>query len=208
LDIPVLVYQIDLREVASGASRMTFTPPFQGTPLVLPPGGGLTSEFRGHASLYREALNSNSAVYQYLCYFKIAESVLARRARLGSEARARGETFSRPKEYFPEDVASLTTWLNALYIVRPPEWDDLILAAFLQPLVAGKKFRAVIENQLRPLRLNIAHALFERGELGLSVDDYLHVENLTNWLPVAKCMVRRMLKNEFPLHFLPHLPDS
>jgi hypothetical protein len=206
LDIPMMVYQVDLHEVASGARRITFTPPFYTVPLVLPAGVGLTGEFRGYSSVYREALNSNSPVYQLLCFFKIAESIIARRARLGEEARTTGKTFSRPQERFPEEQAALKAWLNALFRVRP-EWDDISLSAFLQPAVAGKKFSAVIENQLRPMRVNIAHALFETGELGLSVDDYLNVESLLNWLPVAKCMIRRMLKNEFADQFLTGIPD-
>jgi methylamine utilization protein MauJ len=93
LDVPLVVYQVDLLEIGSGATRMTFMPPFQTTPLVCGPRAALTSDIRGYASLYREALNSNSPVYQFLCYFKIIESVRQRRARLGAEARARGESF-------------------------------------------------------------------------------------------------------------------
>lgn len=205
LDIPLL-YQVDLLEVASGARTMTFMPPFPDTPLIASAKAGLP-EFRGYASVYREALNSNSPVYQYLCFFKIIESVLARRARLGDEARERGETLTRPREIFPADADSLSVWLNSLFTVRPPEWDSLVLAAFLQPAIAGKRFRPVIENHLRPTRKNIAHALFETGELGLSVDEYVHIENVITWLPVAKCMVRRMLKTEFSEAFLSHLPQ-
>jgi len=32
--IPVFIYQVDLTEIASGAKRMTFNPPFQTSPLV------------------------------------------------------------------------------------------------------------------------------------------------------------------------------
>ena len=35
LDIPVFIYQVNLTEIASGAKRMTFNPPFQTSPLVL-----------------------------------------------------------------------------------------------------------------------------------------------------------------------------
>jgi len=46
------------------AKRMTFNPPFQTSPLVLRLDAALKPDFRGYASLYREALNSNSPVYQ------------------------------------------------------------------------------------------------------------------------------------------------
>jgi hypothetical protein len=65
----------------------------------------------------------------------------------------------------------------------------------------------VIENQLRPVRRKIAHALFESGELRLSGDDHPQVETVINWLPVARCMVRGTLRNELPGDFLVHLLD-
>jgi Methylamine utilization protein MauJ/SEC-C motif len=207
LDIPIFVYQVDLTEIASGAKRMTFNPPFQTSPLVLRPNAELKPDFRGYAGLYREALNSNSQVYQYLCFFKIIESVRKRRKRLGGEARARGEAFSRPPEVLPASAQDLTPWLNALFTIRPPVWDKMVIESVLLPEVAGKKFGTIIERELIPLRTSIAHALFESAELNLSVDVYETHEKINRLLPVTKCMVRRMLKNEFPRDFLSHLPD-
>ena len=207
LDIPVFVYQVDLTEMASGTKRMTFNRPFQTSPLALPSNAALNPDFRGYAALYREALNSNSLVYQFLCYFKIMESVRKRRERLGGEARARGETFLRPPEVFPAAAGELTVWLNALFTVRPPVWDEMVMESLLLPEVAGKKFGTIIERELIPLRTSIAHALFEGAELSLSVDVAETHEKVNRVLPVIKCMVRRMLKNEFPSEFLPHLPN-
>ena len=187
---------------------MTFNPPFQTSPLVLRPGFALTPNFRGYASLYREALNSNSPVYQYLCYFKIIESVRERRKRLGGEAKARSETFARPsEEVFPSNSEELAPWLNALFTVRPPNWDEMVVESLLMPETAGKKFGTIIERQLIPLRTSIAHALFETAGLSLSVDVYETHEKVNRFLPATKCIVRRMLKNEFPSDFLAHLPD-
>ena len=74
---------------------MTFLPPFQTTPLVTHANSALNPDFRGYASLYRQGLNSDSPVFQFLCYFRIIESVRRRRARLGSEAGiARRELFA------------------------------------------------------------------------------------------------------------------
>ncbi len=208
LDVPVSIYQVDLTEVASGAKRMTFNPPFQTSPLLTRPDIALKPEFRGYASLYREALNSNGPVYQFLCYFKIIESVRKRRERLGGEARSRGESFTRPPEVFPSDPDELFPWLNALFTVRPPVWDEMVIESLLMPEVIGKKFGTIIERQLIPLRTSVAHALFESTELSLSVDDYISHERVNRFLPVSKCMVRRMLKHEFPSEFLAHLPDA
>jgi hypothetical protein len=108
---------------------------------------------------------------------------------------------------FPSDPDELFPWLNALFTVRPPVWDEMVIESLLMPEVIGKKFGTIIERQLIPLLTSVAHALFESVEMSLSVDDYISHERVNRFLPVTKCMVRRMLKNEFPAEFLAHLPD-
>lgn len=207
LDIPLFIFQVDLTEKTSESKRMTFTLPFRQTPLVNLSGEGLIPEFRGYASLYREALNNHSPIYQFLCFFKIIESILKRRSRLAEEARSNRESFSRPKEIFPKTPEELKPWLDALYPVRPPEWDTMVATSLLLPDVAGKKFGRIINSSLNVVRIQIAHALFEDTELGISGDDPLSYETINKWLPVLRCMVRRMLKNEFSKVFLATLPD-
>jgi hypothetical protein len=46
------------------------------------------------------------------------------------------------------------------------------------------------------------------SELPLSPDELLHKHEVQKWLPVLKCMVRRMLRNDFPADFLPWVPDE
>jgi hypothetical protein len=83
----------------------------------------------------------------------------------------------------------------------------MVIASLLLPEATGKKFGTIVEKHLTPLRTNVAHALFEADELGLSVDDYLNMEELVKWLPVTKVMIRRMLRNEFPSEILSRLLD-
>jgi hypothetical protein len=65
----------------------------------------------------------------------------------------------------------------------------------------------VIENVLNPLRVKVAHALFgSGGELPLSSDDLTHTHSVTSRLLFARCLVRMMLKSDFPKDFLSHLP--
>ena len=207
LDIPLFIFQVDLTEKTSESKRMTFTLPFRQTPLVDLPGEGLIPEFRGYTSLYREALNNHSPIYQFLCFFKIIESIRKRRGRLAEEARSNQESFFRPTEIFPKTSEELKPWLDAIYPVRPPEWDAMITTSLLLPDVAGKRFGGIIERSLNPVRIQIAHALFENTELGVSGDDPLSYETINKWLPILRCMVRRMLKNEFSKIFLVALPD-
>ncbi len=207
LDIPVAIYQTDVREVSTGGTRMTFTPPYPVASLALIPSGELPPELMGYASVYREALLSNSPLYQFLCYFKIIESIRSRRARLASERRAAGVSLTQPFEKIPVDEATLRPWLKAIFPVRPAVWDKMTIESILLPEATGKAFTYVSDSVLAGLRNNIAHALFEGTELAISIDDQVKMEAIHRWLPIAKCMTRRMLKNEFRNLVLAGLPD-
>jgi SEC-C motif len=208
LDVPLSIYQVDIKEVRTGTLRMTFMPPFLETPFAVVPQAQMPADFRGYASLYREALSSNSPVYQFLCHFKIIESIRARRSRLGEEARTSGRLFTRPQEVFPKDTEGLRAWLDTIFAIRPPTWDDMTVDSLLLPEIVGKRFGAIFESFLQPLRVEIAHALFELGELKASFDDGFTSERVNRWLPVIKCIARRMLRTEFPREFLSYVPDG
>ena len=157
---------------------------------------------------FREALNSNSHVYRFLCFFKIIEGILNRRARLGVKAKKTGASFSRPAEVLPSKPEEYVPWLNAIFPVRG-EWDAMALDSIFRKGVIGRKIKYVIDNELYPLRVEIAHALFsESGEPTLYADELLHVERVNKWLPLTKCIARRMLKNEFPGEFLSYLRED
>ncbi len=55
-------------------------------------------EFCLYASIYREGLNSNSAFYRFLCFYKIIESLIAKRGREGSVKKQAGKTRAVPTE--------------------------------------------------------------------------------------------------------------
>jgi hypothetical protein len=59
-----------------------------------------------------------------------------------------------------------------------------------------------------PLRVWIAHAILDSGEPTLLADEGLDLQKLTKWLPLAKCIARRMLKVEFPPEFLPFVAED
>ena len=73
----------------------------------------------------------------------------------------------------------------------------------------GRKVNDLLDKELADLRNDIAHALTENsGAVTLSVDEALHTDRVDKWLPLMKCIVRRMLKNEFPTDFLPFLKED
>lgn len=90
LDIPLNVYQVDSKHVATGNTRMSMCTPAWEVPFSVVPTAELKPEFRGYVSLYREALGSNSPVYTFLCFFKIIEGIRARQTHLALEAKKTG----------------------------------------------------------------------------------------------------------------------
>jgi hypothetical protein len=208
LDIPLSVVQVESVEARTGNTQTSILTPHFMVPLAIRPIANLQPEYRGYASLYREALNSNSSVYQFLCLFKMIEAMLKRRARLGAEARRAGKPFRREHETIPASPDAAIKWLNAIFSIRP-SWDAMALASIFPNEVLGKSCKYVIDSALYPLRVDIAHAISSQsGELTLSVDELFHTRNLHKWLPLTKCIVRRMLKNDFPADFLPYLRED
>lgn len=208
LDIPMEVYQIDTAEMTTGNTQMSLTTPYWEAPFSVMPTAEMKAEFRGYASLYREALSSSSAVYRFLCFYKIVEGILSRRTRLAQEAKDAARPITRHREYLPRTPDEIVTWLNASFPVRRA-WDVMAVESAVPPEIRGRKFGHVINTILQPLRVDIAHALSSKsGELTMSVDELLHIEKINKWMLPAKCLARRMLKNEFPAEFLPYLRED
>ena len=65
----------------------------------------MSEDYCHYASLYREALQSNSPFYRFLCLFKIVEGLHKRRGRLTIEAKRQG-TFTSRKPLIPERIPS------------------------------------------------------------------------------------------------------
>lgn len=204
LDMPLLIYQSDMIELTTGNRFVSIISPIRESPMAVAPQGTLTKEFRATASLYREALISNTPVFQFLCFFKIIEALLARRERTAIEAKARGETPSRPVQIVPADEQQFVPWLSAIYHVGR-DWDEITLASIFIPDARGKKFTRIIEDYLRPVRVHIAHAVLDSGELTLSADEEMDIQQVYKWVALTRCIVRHMLKSDFPSEFLPYI---
>lgn len=199
-DSPVSVFQNDVTELRTSTVRMRTMSPSLDT-VISQPAAGLESELRGYASVYREGMNSNSPLYQFLCFYKIIEAVRARRERLSVEAAAQGRIIKLPGERIPRDDAELKAWLESVFPKQYP-WHALTLADVIPPECRGKKTNDVAQNMLRPLRDKIAHNIFsDAGELLASVDEIVDVDEVHKLLPTAKCIVRLNLKNEFNLDY-------
>jgi hypothetical protein len=209
LDIPLSIYQIESTECSTGNKRTSMLPAYPGVPWAVMPTAKLEHEFMGCASLYREALNASSPSYRYLCLYKVIETIRERRPRLAAQAKQRGlQPRQFPAEEVPRKKQDFVPWLNAIFAIRPL-WDKMNLEEIFVSGTIGRTFGFIVETFLRPLRVKIAHALSEpSGELTMSADELLHMREVNHWLPLTMCIVRRMMKNEFPEQFLRHLKDD
>lgn len=209
LDSPVHIWRTWIKSHDTGSLQISITNPYREAAAPLTGEGTLSQDFRGLASLYREGLESASSVYQYLCLFKIAEGIRNRRNRFAAEAKARGEAPpARPPERVPNDPQQFEVWLNAIFL--PPRiWDEMSLDSIFVVEARNRKFNELLDRELTDLRNDIAHALStETGEITHNADEALHTARVDKWLPLLRCMVRRMLKNDFPQEYLPHLQED
>ncbi|MDQ1593261.1 MAG: hypothetical protein QOG71_3888 [Pyrinomonadaceae bacterium] len=203
LDVPVHIFQMDVIEMRTGSTRISIKTPFK---YVL---GGMVpiqapEEQQKYVGLYREALNSNSSNYQFLCLYKIIEGIRERRQRLRGQAaldaRTRGEQPpSYSDERVPQDRAEQVEWLNSLFTL-PQEWDDMGLGSIFINDVVGKRIGNLIHKgeRLHKLRNKVAHAVLDSGEPVISIDNGLDIDEVEMWLPITKCLARYLLKDAFP----------
>ena len=164
LDVPVSVYQMEVIELRTNTRRISLKAPFKDVFGWIPPLDGVTPEQQKYVSLYREALNSNSANYSYLCFYRIIEGLRDRREQIRKaevdQALARGQTpTGKSDERIPSAKEEQIIWLNALY-ATPQEWDDFALPLIFIPDVVAKRVRRLIDKgeHLHQLRNKIAQS--------------------------------------------------
>jgi hypothetical protein len=206
LDIPLEIGHRETKELSNGSIQISFVSPYLEAPMAINATANFMPEFRSYAALYREALNTKSPVFEFLCLFKIIESLRGRRTRLSRAAKKNNQPFILPSEVLPRTNVEIKVWLEALFYIRR-EFDLSTFDSAVPADLRGRTVNDVFDDVLNPLRVKVAHALFGTGgELPLSSDDLLHTHAVTQRLLVTKCIVRRMLKNDFPSDFLNHLP--
>jgi len=214
-DIPFVIAKTEITETRTGSMWHTLEQPFSPTNLASLSSASLPDS-RPYTSLYREAVSTNSSTYQFLCLYKILESVRERRARLNSEAKLRGIQLNRPKEIFPSTEQEMNALLGDIFPHRDPQgWSEDTLRSLLLPELKGKKFNGIFDDLLRPIRNVLAHAILDEGELKYSPDSAKDQQEVIRYLPAVKCVVRSMLRSEFPDQFdisnlkpLPSLNDN
>ncbi len=206
MDIPLNIYNYTIIELSTHNHLSSLSLPYTNkTPPVLN-NSPKNKDFEKFASLYREALNSNSPNYQYLCFYKIIEGLRKIREERFKKENQRiiltGKKPIRPKEVIPLDKSEQKQWLSWLF--GRQNWSDMVLGQIFSQEVVGRKINDLINpsKKLDMVRNKIAHTILrDESEETFSIDDGLHIQAVHAWLPLCKCLALYLLKKEFPRDF-------
>jgi hypothetical protein len=207
LDIPLIIELVEVTELATNNRGIIFTAPFPVTGMAVSAKENPDDrELRHTMALYREALNSNTPIYRFLCFYKIIETSVNRWKRLDVQQ----QTILGPQrkgERIPTGTlrTEMEQWLAALFHVNR-NWDDGILREIFIPEVRGKKITNIFENHLRELRHKVAHGSLDSGDF-LLLDESNDRTLVIKWLPFLRCAARRRMKNDFD-DFLRYLGED
>jgi hypothetical protein len=198
-DVPLTIYQVDVKEVRTGTRQITQRNPFNEISLTGKWTLSLDPEIRAYGAIYREALISENINYQFLCLFRLIESMQARRKRLMREAKRYGRSYSMPAEIYPGTRAEAESFLDRVFPVKSGPWDVGALDAVLVSEALGKGFTVIIGEYLKPIRHSIAHTLLREAAELTTIDDHVSRARVEKWLAPAKCIMRSMHKSDFGL---------
>ena len=194
LDIPLHVAHTYVKETRTKHTRVGFKRQFGYKSIAnLPEYESAQGGFRlamkpdpypALTSIYREALNSESPYYQFLCFCRVIQ-------RLKEKLRPRWEKtiLAHDKDLLPA------------YRKRERFPEDSHEAERFPDHVKGKKFYKVFDDHLRPLRNGVGHMFLEdmddESSAERSTDEYDFVSEVYSYLPVAHHVARAMLMNDF-----------
>jgi hypothetical protein len=194
LDIPLHVAHTYVKETKTKHARVGFKRQFGYKSIAnLPEYESAQGGFRlamkpdpypALTSIYREALNSESPYYQFLCFCRVIQ-------RLKEKLRPRWEKtiLAHDKDLLPA------------YRKRERFPEDSHEAERFPDHVKGKKFYKVFDDHLRPLRNGVGHIFLEdmddESSAERSTDEYDFVSEVYSHLPVAHHIARAMLMNDF-----------
>ncbi len=201
LDIPIDIETTQVTDLTNHHESLRVRHPY----LEMMPTGGigpqLSDEYCAYASVYREAMNTHSVFYRFLCFYKIIESFYFRRNKLAEEAKSKGQNPRKYTEDVPLTEEAIKGILLWIYPWRADAVDDFAVEQILVEEAKGKRFKFIRQNHLEPLRDTIAHGLMRSGKIETVADRFEDVENVSKWLPLLRVWVRMLFAIEFPKEF-------
>ena len=116
-------------------------------------------------------------------------------AKRGKQAKALKEAGKDPRQNYETIPAGEKERLELLGMLYPwrSSWDSMALEQVFPKEVYGLKATAIRDRHLRPLRLGIAHALLDQGEITVVIDKMEYIKAVNKWLPLCRLLARWML---------------
>jgi len=165
---PILIDKISYNDPKNGCQTVDFIGPYHKVPISKTV-TVLQEKMRPVYSLYREAKNSFSDFYRFLCYYKILEGLLnSLRADYVQTAKAAGIDIKIPRQLVPDH----------------PELQDHLREH------VGKPLKAFFDNVLTPeFRNAVAHfGTTDHGVLDMS--DPLHLAKYAGMIHISELCAR------------------
>jgi hypothetical protein len=187
------------RSSAGGTSSFSYNKNFHTIRATGFPNEAITAEDRGFFSIYREAIVTTSPFYQFLSFFKICEELFKRRSRHGHEVGA-GTRPPFTALRFPESDAE--AFLRTIYPLQN-SWNQQTINESVPPEARTRNLQSIMDENLRPIRDRIAHALFQQDNanpaLLHSFDDGDHLAAVHKWLPFLRTATRWFFREDLGL---------
>jgi hypothetical protein len=193
-DVPMAVDQVDVIDELSGGQWISAKFPYGYG--VVGENAALRSDMVEHAALYREALNTSSDLYAFLCFYKIIEMIEQQfQGDAANAVKAQLKPLRRDRHMPPKDDDALKLWLAPVF-PQWYEWNRYNLANAVPRDARGLRLAKVRETTLYPLRNEIAHGLLDDKGL-VDVDDPALRKRVKYWLPYTRMMARRLMLERF-----------
>jgi hypothetical protein len=174
---PISIDEIGTKNVKNGLLTINYTLPYENVIISLGKGESF-SELIPIFALYREAKNSASNFYRFLCYYKILEGIYKKlRSEVFNEAKERGKEIARIKEIVPD-------------------LPELKADVSLHSNLIGKSIQVIFENELtKNFRKQVAHFLVDDGTI-LNVSDYEFLSKYDNSIYLMEICCRIVIENQ------------
>lgn len=168
---PIVVSTVRVEDKKNDRTTIEYVSPYRNATVNLHV-STLFIEMAPVYALYREAKNSNSDFYRFLCYYKLLEGLLGTlRANVFIRARDKGVTLKRPKENVPA-FEGVPTQFQA---------------------VVGTSIKAFFDAVLTPqFRNAVAHFVTDDGAI-LNMSAPAHIESYAEILFISEVCVRAMI---------------
>jgi hypothetical protein len=178
---PLFLASLRIEDPQNHATTLSYTSPYRKA-IVNPGASELSFELAPVYAMYREAKNSASDFYKFLCYYKILEGLLGvLRAEVFKRAKHMGMDLTRPRDTVP---------------------DSLELPLPYRPYV-GKSVKHFFDGVLTPeFRAAVAHFVTDNGAV-LNMSSPAHIDRYAGILLISELCVRAVISNhESLLHAL------